>query len=235
MDRFKARLESIKTEGPKVRTYVFVPVSKKIPDFLPGQFVFLYAKIEGREIRRAYSIASSPLDKNIELTLESVEDGLMTTFLEKNAEPGDIFELSYPTGKFSFDEALPNKVMMIAGGSGITPMRSIIKYCSQKKLDTRLVLLYSARSTQELIFKDELDELEKNNPNLTVFYTVTRDRTWKGYTKRIDKDIISKHAGSCKDCVFFLCGPLKMVKSMVNYLKDLGVDRKKIKLDLWGH
>jgi len=235
-NRLKIKLIEIINETKLVKIFKFKPLEGSIPLFSPGQFVFLYAMINGEEIKRAYSIASSPLDEKLELEIELVENGKMTSFLHTQTKVGDIFEINNPQGHFKFIEGKSDKVIMIAGGTGIAPMRSIIRYCTQKNLDTKLVLFYSSRTKDRIVYKKEFEELVKENPQLKVVNTLTRnqDSDWKGKQGRINKEMILEEAGDISESMFFLCGSIKMVKSMVDMIKEMGVDRTRIKMDIWG-
>lgn len=235
-NKIKIKLLEIINETELVKTFRFKPLSGKIPEFLPGQFVFLYATINGEEVKRAYSIASSPLDETLDLEIELVENGKMTTFLHTKVKVGDMLEIDAPQGHFKFQEDMTNKLIMIAGGSGIAPMRSIIRYCTQKNLSTQLNLFYSSRTEDRIVYKKEFEELEKKNPNFKFLNTLTRnkDLNWKGNQGRINKEMIIDNSENIEDSMFFLCGSTTMVKSMRDLLKEMDIDRKKIKMDVWG-
>jgi ferredoxin-NADP reductase len=208
--------------------------------FLPGQFVFLYVnfenkgKIEGE--RRAFSIASSPLNNSfIELTLKRNPNGKVTPYFLDKVKIGDCFEISNPMGKFTYSKNLGENIVLIAGGSGIVPMKSIMRYCTDEKLDTKITLLYSAKRPEDIIYKEELKELEKTNHNIKIAYTMTQvDRSkWKGYIGRIDKDFILKNVKNITESIYYLCGPLGFIRDIASILKELGVDRRQIKRDVW--
>ncbi len=234
-EKIKVRLIEIIKNTDTMKTFRFTPVQGSIPEFLPGQFVFLYANINGEEIKRAYSIASSPLDNTLDLGLELVENGKMTTYFHNNVKIGDIFEISQPKGHFKYTDDV-KKAVMIAGGSGITPMRAISRYCTQKKLDTKLILLYSSKTEDKILYRKEFEELAQINPNLKVVHTLTRnkDSNWKGRQGRVCEEVISEECGNLEDATFYLCGSINMVKTMSSLIKEMGADRKKIKMDIWG-
>ena len=232
---YKVKLIKIIRETPKVKTFRFEFLDNKKFDFKPGQFVFLHANIGGKEVKRAYSISSTPLDEYIELSLELVNEGKMTTLFHYNVNLGDTFELSEPKGVFTFDDSMTN-IALIAGGSGIVPMRSISRYILQKKLDTNIKIFFSARTYDEIVFIDELNLFAKDNPNLKIMYTLTRENpeNWSGSTGRLTIDMMLNNIDSPKEYNYFLCGPMNMVRSFAKELIELGIDRKKIKRDIWG-
>ncbi|MEK6916601.1 MAG: FAD-binding oxidoreductase [Nanoarchaeota archaeon] len=233
-NRVKMKISEIRNDTNKVKTFKFVPVKGNIFEFLPGQFVMLYAGINDEEVGRAYSIASSPLDKHfLELTLELTPDGKLTTFFHKKAKVGDEFEISQPKGHFTYTEESGKDIVLIAGGSGVVPMRCMIKYCTQKNLDTKIILVYSAKTQNDLIYRDELVKLAEKNSNLEIIYTLTRETgDWQGRKGRVDKELLSDIFS--QDKVFYLCGPIPFIRELGTILKELGADRKNIKRDVWG-
>jgi len=231
MEKVPARLIKIVEEVENVRTFRFMP--KKKIDFIAGQFVFLYTTIEGEEVRRPYSIASSPLVDYIELTIQLVENGKMTTFLFNDVKEGDILHLSNAIGKFSYNDE--KKIVCVAGGCGIVPFRSIIHYCKEKKLNTKIVLFYSSRKMGHIIYKEEFDRLEKDLKNLKIVYTLTRETSndWKGVRGRFNKEIILKAVDEPFEYIYFVCGPLLMVQNISKELLEFGINKERIKKEAW--
>jgi len=228
MEQYTGKLIEIRKETDTVKTFVF-ELDRKMK-FLPGQFVFLYAFIEGMDIKRAYSIASSPSDPNLELTIELVEKGRLTTYLFNNVKVGDTFKIEGPNGKFVFSDDL-SEIVLIAGGSGVTPMRSIIRYILSKGLDTKVKLFYSAKTESNIIYCDELKKFSKSGVDIVV--TLTRQE-WEGPVGRIDIGLVKEHIFKLDNKTYFLCGPVQMVMDMSKGLKEEGVDRSQIKKDVWG-
>lgn len=237
-ERIKVKLIGIRKETADVKTYRFEPLDKKKIEFLPGQFIFLFVKIQKQdaliEVRRSYSIASSPSDESfLELTVKKVENGLVSTHFDENVKINDIFEISSPMGKFNYTDDI-KKVALIAAGSGVVPMRSIIRYCTEKKLDTNIDLIYSVKTSHDIIYKKEIMELAGQNKNLKYFVTATRDDAWDGHRGRIDENMIKDTIKDIGDTVFYLCGPLEFIRSVASILSSLGVDRANIKRDVWA-
>jgi len=217
----KLQLLEIIDESHKTKTFRF---SKPSFTYKAGQFVFIYIG----EDKRAYSIASSPLDDFFELTLELVNNGKFTSYFHNEAKIGEYFEISEPKGNFAFTDDLKD-VTLIAGGSGIVPMRSIIRYCTKKRLNTKIRLFHSGKSKEDLIFMDELSSL--GNSNLDLNFTITQDNVnWQGRKSRFDTDMIIKESTT-----YFICGSNSFVKNIMDALLDNGVLRQSIKVDLWGY
>ncbi len=223
-------LSESRQETEHVRTFGFQPNI----DFMPGQFIILEAEINGEAVKRAYSISSSPLDKYLELTVELVPNGKMTSYLFNSLRPGSKIKASPPQGNFYYKEG--TSVSMIAGGSGVTPMRSIIRYCGQKKLGTDITLLCSSKTMKEILFKEEFEQLSKSNQKLTVIHTLTRESPvhWKGELGRINREMIGRSFPNLKGDLFYICGPAEMVKSLSAILSELGIEKGRIKKDVWG-
>ena len=159
----------------------------------------------------------------------------MTTFFHNNAKIGDSFKMSTPKGVFTYDDTLKN-IVLIAGGSGIAPIRSICKYIIQKRLKTNIKIFFSARTYDEIIFMNELNEYAKCNSNLKIIYTLTRENSenWTGLRGRLTVDMMLESVENPKDYNYFLCGPMNMVRGFAKELIKFGVNRKHIKRDIWG-
>ena len=195
--------------------------------YKPGQFMFIKIKINGQERQKHFTISSSPTEDFLEFTKK------LTGHEFSNAldalKVGDWVRIRAPYGFFTF-EGEHDKVGMLTGGIGITPLRSMCKYVTDKKLSAKITLLYSNKTEQDIVFKDQFDEMHKQNKNLKIIYTLTRQtKEWKDYTGRIDKDIVKKEIPDYKDRFFYVCGPPKLVEAMENILKELEVPKDHIK------
>ena len=234
-ETYKVEIVHIEKETPTVKTFRLKLLHDKKMNFLPGQFVVLHDKIKGKVVKRSYSISSSPLyNTYIEITLKQIEKGEMSSFMHEQIKVGDVLEIEGPKGHFTYEENMNKRICLLAGGSGISPMRSIILYCTEKELDTKIVLFYSVKTPEDIIFRKELIELEKRNENLKIVYTMTRvtPDIWKNIG-RINEVLIEKEVKHIKETKYYLCGPLPFIRTIVSFLKKFGVDRKNIKRDVW--
>lgn len=230
------RILEIVQETPSVKVFRFELPERIGIDFYPGQF-FMVSFADDAEIKtpRAYSIASSPLNKKyLEIALNKV--GAFTTklFQMKN---GDMLKFKGPYGKFYFNEEIRNDLVLIAGGTGITPLISIIRYCSDKKLSNKIKFIYSVRTSQEIIYKKELEQIKKSNSNFEYTVTITRAEGydgWQGSKGRIDLGLLKESIGDAGKNIYFLCGPKEFVHSIIGMLQSFGVGKEKIKTDVWG-
>ena len=169
---------------------------------------------------RAYSI-SKPSNKNtIELTIKILPDGLVTQQIDKLKENDEI-DITGPYGKFYFNKK-DKEITLIATGCGIAALICIAKYIKQNNLTTKFQIVYGARTEQDIIFKQELD-------NLNAIYTITRDPNYPGFKGRISKEFIKEQCNL--DSTFYLCGLPEFIKQTSKFLEELNV--KEIKKEIY--
>jgi ferredoxin-NADP reductase len=222
-----------------VVTIRLVPIEKFDFNFKPGQFVNLYIQKENQPLlARPYSIASSPSNKEyLELTIKIVEGGRFTPRVAE-LKVGDEVKIGGPFGKFFFlDEEKMKKLVLIGGGCGITPFVSMIRYVVDNKLNTHIVYFYSARSMDAILYKDELEKYAKENSNIKVVFTCTRETSdaWKGERGRVNIEMIKKYVDiNDKEFYYMLCGPPAMVSDLVNALKNAGIEEERILHESWS-
>jgi ferredoxin-NADP reductase len=197
-------------------------------DYKPGQFMFVTIKIAEEKVQKHFTISSSPTEKGfIEFTKK------LTGHEFSNAidalKVGDWAKIDAPYGDFTFEGEF-KKIGMLSGGIGITPLRSMCRYCTDMILDTKITLLYGNRTEKDIIFREELEKMQRQNKSLKVVFTVSEvSESWTGYTGRIDAEMIKKEIPDYMERVFYTCGPPAMVKAMENLLKDIKVPKKNIK------
>ena len=229
---YKLELLEVVQETPDVRLFRF-----RMPDgfyFYPGQFVMLYFMDEPEiNYGRAYSIASSPENNScIEIGLTKVAKFTSRMF---GLEKGAVMKMKGPYGKFYFSKDAKNNVVLIGGGTGITPLMSIIRQCSDLKLQNKISLVYSVKSPELIIYRKEIEEIKKINSRFDYDITVTREHTgWKGSKGRITAELLEKNIEDVSGSIYFLCGSNDFVKSIIGMLEILGVKKEQIKTDVWG-
>lgn len=196
-------------------------------DFTPGQYFFIALKRGGNQLEKHFTISSSPTELDfIEVTKKLTGHEFANALA--GLREGDTVTINAPFGDFVFKGEY-DKIGMLTGGIGITPLRSIIKYCTDKQLGTNIVLLYSNRSEDDIPFKAEFEELANQNKNLKVVHTVTQPgKEWKGLKGRIDKEMVQKEIPDYMERIFYICGPPKMVDAMVSILKEMKVPDEQI-------
>ena len=202
-------------------------------DFKPGQFFFVTLKIGQGERTKHFSFSNSPTEKAyIEFT-KRITESEYSKALER-LKIGDWAKLKMPLGSFTFSGEY-EKIAFLSGGIGITPIRSICKFAADKGLSTDIVLLYGNNKEEDIIFRQDLDQMASTNKNMRVVYTLTSPdidkETWPGRTGYIDDRMIKEEIADYRERVFYLCGPPKMVETLVDILKNklsLGEDKIKI-------
>ena len=210
-------------------------------DFIPGQFMMIGGEIgEGenkKKIKRAYSIASSPKDKDkLEFIIKDVGEGGLSHKLD-TAKVGDKFELTGPFGKFVFNDISVKHVVLLSAGCGLSPLRAIAKHIVENNLPTEVQFMYSVKTPKDIVRRKEFEEMQKKYSNFEFIVTITRPEegmAWTGEIGRINADLIKKYAKSLEDSLFYICGPQEMVKSTVSILQDeLRIPKEHVHAELW--
>jgi ferredoxin-NADP reductase len=190
---------------------------------------------DGKELMHPLSISSSPTDQDfIEFTKKLT--GSEYSMRLREMRPGDWTRIDGPYGKFTCD-CESEKILFLAGGIGITPFFSIMKYCTVKKLPTGLKLLYGVKSENEIVFKNELEEMQLQNPNLRVVFVVFEPSlAWTGRRGIITPDVISSEVPDFREHIFYICGPPGMVIAMQKLAASLGLPETQIRVESFaGH
>lgn len=194
-------------------------------NFEAGQYLTLiiYFKIEGEQ-RRAYSLCSCPHEKNrLAVTVKRVKDGLVSNYLNDSCKIGDELKVIPPIGNFklNIDKNREIHYVLITAGSGITPLMSMLKTIINIGSETKITLLYGNRTENSIIYKDELEEINRSYNNLKIIHTLSdADYTWTGKRGRISWDSISTIIDRNSDQKFYLCGPNKMMETATNVLNS---------------
>jgi ferredoxin-NADP reductase len=229
-------VESATMELPDTKTLRLKWPDGHNPEFLTGQFITVYWP-DAPNYKRAYSLSSCALDRGAyEVTVK--RDGKMGTRIVDWAKSGDKMFVLPPAGKF-LPVLEPDKhLICIAGGSGVTPFRGFVREATQRKLDTRITVLYSVRTTNDIIFKQEFHELTLANPNFYFYVTCTRlseKDTWNGRRGRIDPAWVKEHVHDLPNTVFYACGPNALVEATEELVvHGLNVPKAQMKTEKWG-
>ncbi len=197
-------------------------------DYKPGQYVLVSLTVEGNVVTKAFSLSSSPTEKDhIEFTKKLT--GHPFSNVLDNMKVGDNAVISGPFGKMTFEGEYA-KVVLLSGGIGITPMVGICRYCTDMHLDVNIVLIYSNKTKNDLAFMKELDEMMHNNTNIRIIYTLTRaSESWAGYRERISEKMISNEVPDYMERRFYICGPPEMVYSMEEVLTAMNIPKDMVK------
>ncbi len=214
---------------------------KETFQFKQGQYLTLRTQINGEEVRRSYSICSSPLDNELRVAIKKTEQGLFSTYANEQLKKGDVLDVMQPIGKFyvELDPSQRRQYIGFAAGSGITPLLSIIKTTLLTEPLSSFTLVYGNRNRHSIIFKEELEALKNlYMDRFRIIYILSREKTDAAINfGRIDADkccaLCEKTLDMHNTDAFFLCGPENMIFSVKEQLEKVGVDKKKIHFELF--
>jgi len=240
---YKLQIKEVKRETANAISIVFnVPAElKPAYKFTAGQYINLKLTLDGKEIRRAYSVCSSPESGELRIAVKSVKNGNFSAFANANLKVGDLIEVGAPEGKFTFEANAERQknYAAFAAGSGITPVLSILKTVLKSEPKSTFVLVYGNKSPEETIFHNELHELQlKYVGRFFVHYVFSQSKVADALFGRIDKSAVNfvlnnKHKEKEFD-KFYLCGPEEMITSVSSVLKEHNVADKNIKFELFS-
>ncbi|WP_303317915.1 ferredoxin--NADP reductase [Flavivirga abyssicola] len=211
--------------------------------YKPGQFLTIHVPIDTVVHKRAYSFSSNPYtDKDLKITIKRVEKGLVSNFVHDNLHVGDKLVVDNPAGSFYVEPASKQKkqYILFAGGSGITPMFSIIKSVLTEEKDSNILLIYANQSMESIIFHDEIKALENKYPNnFSIEHIISSNKEdnnnyYAGLvTHKLLNKIFSKHLLAYDDHTYMICGPFGYMEKIKELLKDNGVTREKIMIEVF--
>jgi ferredoxin-NADP reductase len=230
-----AELVEVVVETPHVKTIVFdVP---SWPGHRAGQHVDVRLTAEdGYQAERSYSIASEPDATRVALTVQRLEDGEVSPYLTEELRPGEKIELRGPIGGyFVWEPSERRPLMLVAGGSGIVPLMAMIRTRAVAGDNTETLLLYSSRSQDDVIYRDELERL--SGSGLTVVHALTDSQPpgWTGYARRVDAEMLAEVGPRpAKRPRVYACGPTPFVEAVAEALVQLGHDPLAIKTERFG-
>ena len=234
--RFGEVVERI-IETPRVCSLVL-----SVPDW-PGHQAGHHVDVrltadDGYQAERSYSIASAPeLRERLELTIERLDDGEVSPYLARDLNVGDKLELRGPIGGyFVWDVSVGGPLLLVGGGSGVCPLMAMIRHRAARDSSVPTRLLYSSRSLQEVIYRDELDKMAAGT-GLEVVYALTRTQPpgWAGYHRRIDSDMLAEVSWPAAERpITYVCGPTPLVESVAESLVKLGHAPDRVKTERFG-
>jgi ferredoxin-NADP reductase len=226
---FEAVVKEIIQRTPNVKSIRFN--RPKEFQYLPGQYMYIELNINGQRTQKHFTISSSPTElTHLELTKKLTGHEFANALASLRV--GDKVGIEGPEGDFTFVGEYP-KILTLTGGIGITPIRSIMRYCTDLRLKSDITLLYSNGSEDDIAFKDELDDMQKSNDKLKIFYTLTQSRgKWDGLMGRINGDMIRRAVPDFMDRVSYISGAQTMVDDLNNIiLRDLKVPAGQVKTE----
>lgn len=240
------KISAITQRADDCKTFTLVPDVEKgtteLAYFAAGKYLTVFETIEGVKATRAYSISSSPKDSlegKYELTIKLVEGGLMSRYILDNWEVGTSVEVSAPEGHFDYQPLRDaQKVLCLAGGSGITPFVSMANAIADGDEDFEMTLLYGSRNESAILFKDELEAISSKCSKVKVVHVLSdkdADASAEGYESGfITEELIKKYAPDNEPYSVFICGPQQMYDFLDKELEKLNLERKYIRHEMFG-
>jgi len=230
-----AEVVDVVTETPRVKT-----IALDVPDWpghLPGQHVDIRLTAEdGYQAQRSYSIASAPGSSILELTVEYLADGEVSPYLTEELRQGDRFELRGPVGGyFVWEPSRGGPLLLVAGGSGIVPLMAMLRHRVATHADVPTTLLLSSRGWDDVIYRDELEDLAVDG--IRVVHTLTRSQPdgWTGYSRRVDGDMLRELGPTPGERPHgYVCGPTPFVEVVATSLVELGHEPARIRTERFG-
>ena len=240
---YKLNIKEIKRETNNAISVLFnVPLEfQDFYKFIAGQYLNLKLTLDGQEIRRAYSICSSPDSGELRIAIKSVQNGLFSKFANEKLVIGNTVEVGTPEGKFTFEPKAERQknYLAFAAGSGITPIMSIVQSVLRQESQSTIVLVYGNKSLKDTIFHDQLNELQMKYVGRFFVHNIYSQEKLDGdLFGRIDRSTVNfvmnnKHAEKEFD-KFYLCGPEEMINLVSSVLKEKNIPESAIKFELFS-
>lgn len=207
------------------------------PGHRPGQHVDVRLTADdGYQAQRSYSIASAPGDARLALTVERIDGGEVSPYLVDELEPGDRLEVRGPIGGyFVWEPEQGGPLLLVAGGSGVAPLMSMLRHHTAVGSDVPVRLLYSSRTLADVIYREELERLA--GPRVEVVHTLTREQPpgWRGHRRRIDGELLRGTAWPAAERpLAYVCGPSLLVEAAAQALAELGYEPARIRTERFG-
>ncbi|WP_282134837.1 ferredoxin--NADP reductase [Seonamhaeicola maritimus] len=238
----KLTIKNIKRETEKA-----ISISFNLPDNLKdtfaykaGQYITLKTTLDGNEVRRDYSLCTSPKSNELKVAIKAVVDGTFSAFANKHLKAGDTLEVAPPKGRFVFEpnDNKTKNIAAFAAGSGITPVLSIIKCALEEEVHSKVILVYGNKSTQDTMFLNELLELQHEyKDRFSIQFVFSQKDEENSIFGRIEKSTVNyvmknKHKHIEVDA-FYLCGPEAMIHTVKDVLTDHGIEENRIHFELF--
>jgi len=240
---YPLKVSDVRTETAECSSIAFdVPADlKEAYTFLPGQYLTMKAMINGEEVRRSYSICTSPLENELRVAIKVIPEGRFSTFANKVLKVGDTLDVMTPTGMFNTEVSATNKKHYVgfAAGSGITPIMSIMRTVLEQEPESQFTLYYGNKNTGSIIFKEQIEALKnKYLQRLSVHYFLSREiLDMPMFNGRIDREkcdfIFNNMAPAAFIDECFVCGPEEMIFSVRDSLRALNFDESKLHFELF--
>lgn len=226
-----ATVVAIRQGTPTVKVFTLDTGDQQM-QYQPGQWLDFYVEVDGTVGVGGYSMTSSPLTVgSVELAIKQSEMNPVTRHLHEHARIGDRVALDGGQGDCYYEAGMARSLVLIAGGIGITPIMSIVRYAAAATPDVPATLLYAATSPEELLFRDELESIAARNPRIRCEFFVTRGESGPLRGGHVDEDALRSVLDP--EAVYFVCGPPAMLDSTVEILQRIGVSQERIRFERW--
>ncbi|HYK76840.1 MAG TPA: iron-sulfur cluster-binding domain-containing protein [Daejeonella sp.] len=226
------RISHVKQETPTAKTYELEPLEENILDFLPGQFLTFLISTEKQEVRRSYSIVSLP-GEPLKVTIQKVDNGLISRFILKSWKEGETVVSLPPAGRFNIpaQKAVTRDIFCFAAGSGITPILPQIRNLLVQEPQSIIHLIYSNTNENSALFLSEIEELRNRYPNLNLIYLFSdpliRLKERGRLSNLLTQDLVNKHLKyQKKDAIFLICGPFTYMRMLDITLISLHIPKE---------
>jgi len=230
------RVVEILPQTATTKTFCFERADGPLPPFRAGQYVNVMVNVEGVRTSRPYSISSAPMAERLELTVRDKPAGFVAPYLFNELKVGDVLETTGPAGHIYHEPLIDGKdLVFLAGGSGITPFMSMIRDTVHRQRPLRIKLLYGSRTPEDVIFRNELENLAAIHSNITFSLVISEPPEGYGGLKGfLDSKLIAQLVGDIKGKTFYVCGPRAMHDLCRAALKEMKVPLRKIRYELYG-
>ncbi|WP_129714383.1 ferredoxin--NADP reductase [Pedobacter sp. SYP-B3415] len=235
MDFLHFRISHIVDRGSDVLEYVLDPVEGQRPPYLAGQFLPLSFESKNRELRRSYSLCSSPvLDEPLSIAVKRVENGEISRFLHHKTQAGDVLKALLPNGQFTYipDAGSKRLVFLFAAGVGITPLFSILKTLLAAETASKAILVYSNRSAAETLFYEELQQLQtQHSDRLKIIWLFSHSKNllMARLNNTMIRQVVENYSEPEWDTLFYTCGPMLYMDLCRITLLGMGIEKQRIK------
>lgn len=223
------RVDGIKWESPDTATFYLVRAVGYMVPYKAGQFITLVFNHHNQEVRRSYSLSSSPDDERMAITVKRISNGEISRFLLTKVNVGDVLNVVEPAGVFTVKEhTTPKDILFFAAGSGITPIFSQLKYILNRPGESKLHLIYSSQTPESVLFNNELNELLASYPDrFTITHLLSSEAN--RLTNIKVEQLVNEQLSFAKDkAEFYLCGPFVYMRMIRLTLLYMGIDAQQI-------
>jgi len=228
----------IQQETHDVKTFIFsYPKSNNSAEFhyLAGQHINFTVKIAGTERQCCYTLSSSPTHELVSITIKRIPNGIISNYFHDHFKVGQTITIGNASGKFHLPEPIPQKVLLLSAGSGITPMLSMLRFMVKTQCNNQIIFLHSAHSSADLITRNEIEHLAKQHGRCKVVYTLTKtiEPNWLGFEGRISKQMF-RGIPQLHNYHVFTCGPKLFRQAAQQIFKALGLPRDQYHFESFG-